>query len=78
MMDDSDVFIAGSPNATLKWHRRSWINKLALSKFANAHSMAFLEMVLLLGSMIFDQIAYIIESTVTHSRARFSTTHFAD
>ena len=31
--------------------------KLALSKFANAHSMAFLGMVLLLGSMIFDQVA---------------------
>ena len=31
--------------------------KLALSKFANAHSMAFLEMVLLFGSMIFDQVA---------------------
>ena len=31
--------------------------KLALSKFANAHSMAFLGMVLLLGSMIFDQVS---------------------
>ena len=31
--------------------------KLALSKFANAHSMAFLGMVLLIGSMIFDQVA---------------------
>ena len=31
--------------------------KLALSKFANAHSMAFLGMVLLLRSMIFDQVA---------------------
>ena len=31
--------------------------KLALSKFANAHSIAFLGMVLLLGFMIFDQVA---------------------
>ena len=31
--------------------------KLALSRFANAHSMAFLGMVLLLKSMIFDQVA---------------------
>ena len=31
--------------------------KLAFSKFANAHSMAFLGMILLLGSMIFDQVA---------------------
>ena len=30
--------------------------KLAFSKFANAHSLAFLGMVLLLGSMIFDQV----------------------
>ena len=30
--------------------------KLAFSKFANAHSMAFLRIVLLLGSMIFDQV----------------------
>ena len=31
--------------------------KLALSKFANAHSMAFLGMILLLRSMIFNQVA---------------------
>jgi hypothetical protein len=53
-------------------------NKLALYKFANADSMAFLGMVLLLGSMIFDQVAYTTASTLTHSGARFSTTHFAD
>ena len=31
--------------------------KLALFKFANAHSMAFLGMFLLIDSMIFDQVA---------------------
>ena len=51
--------------------------KLALSKFANAHSMDFLGMVPVLGSMIFDQLAKINASTLTHSEARFSTTHFA-
>ena len=52
--------------------------KLALSKFANAHSMAFLGMVLLLGSMIFDQVSETTTSIVTHCRVRFSTTHFAN
>ena len=52
--------------------------KLALFKFANAHSMNFLGMVLILRSMIFDQVAKTTASTLTHSGAWFSTTDFAD
>ena len=52
--------------------------KLALFKFANAYSMDFLRMILVFGSMIFDQVAKIIASTLTHFGARFSTIHFID
>ena len=45
--------------------------KLALFKFANAHSMDFLGMVLVFGFMIFDQVAKTIASILTYSGARF-------
>ena len=51
-------------------------SKLALFKFANAHCIDFLEMVLVLGSMIFNQVAKNIALTLMHSKERFSTTQF--
>ena len=56
-MDDLYVFIAGSPMPYQNGIEDHGSTKLALSKFANAHLMAFLGMVLLLRSMIFDQVA---------------------
>ena len=51
--------------------------KLALFKFANIHSIDFLEVILVLRSMIFCEVVKSNALTLIHFGAWFSTTHFA-